>query len=191
MIIEEIEESIKVKQQILKSEIPNSIDVIADLIIEQFKNGKKLLLAGNGGSAGDSQHLATEFVARFETNRIALPAIALSTDSSLLTAIGNDFSFENIFSRQIEALGNKGDIFIAISTSGNSKNIVKAVEIAKQKQLITVSLTGQNGGKIAKLTDYAIQIPSSRTSRIQEAHIMVGHILCSTIEKNPFIKKLK
>jgi len=186
LIVSEIKESIDVKNRVLESEIPNYIDLIADITIEQLQNGKKILLAGNGGSAGDAQHIATELVVRFEKNRRSLPAIALTTDTSLLTAVGNDYSFDKIFSRQIEALGNSGDIFIAISTSGNSKNIVKAVEVAKERQLLTVAFTGENGGKVGEIADYSIQIPSSRTSRIQEAHIMVGHILCSVIEQRFF-----
>jgi D-sedoheptulose 7-phosphate isomerase len=182
LIEDELTESIAVKESILESDIPSYLDLIADISVEQIKNGGKIMFAGNGGSAGDAQHLATELVVRFEKNRKALPAIALTTDTSLLTAVSNDLSFEHLFSRQIEALGGSSDILIAISTSGNSKNILRAVEVAKEKRILTVGFSGL-GGELSKIVDYSIAIPSRRTSRIQEAHITVGHILCSLIEK--------
>jgi D-sedoheptulose 7-phosphate isomerase len=147
-----------------------------------LEQGKKLLFFGNGGSAADAQHLATELTVRFKTNRKALAAIALTTDTSALTAIGNDLGFEYLFSRQIEAIGHKGDMVIGISTSGKSPNILKALEIARQNGLITVGLTGGSGGEMGPLADILLKIPSSTTSRIQEMHITLGQMLCGALE---------
>ncbi len=161
---------------------------VCEVIIAAYRDGKKTLIAGNGGSAADAQHIAAEFVSRFYFDRPALPSIALTTDTSILTAIGNDYSYERLFSRQIEAIGQKGDVFIAISTSGNSKNILMGLEAAKSKGLITVGLTGASGGKMAALCDYAIKAPSDSTPRIQECHILVGHIICGAVEANLFTR---
>ena len=147
-----------------------------------LQSGKKLLFFGNGGSAADAQHLATELTVRFKTNRRALAALALTTDTSTLTAIGNDFGFDYLFSRQIEALGQEGDVAIGISTSGKSPNIIKAFEVARQKKLITVGLTGSTGGGLPQLVDLLITVPSSTTSRIQEMHITLGQMLCGALE---------
>ncbi|SHN66023.1 D-sedoheptulose 7-phosphate isomerase [Desulfovibrio litoralis] len=140
--------------------------------------GNKILLCGNGGSAADAQHLAAEFVNRFELDRPPLPAIALTTDSSILTAIGNDFSFEQIFSKQVQALGNQGDMLFAISTSGNSTNVLRAIEVAKEKQMLVVGLTGNTGGKMASVCDYLFNVPEANTALVQEIHIALEHLLC-------------
>jgi D-sedoheptulose 7-phosphate isomerase len=161
---------------------------ISEECISALKNNKKILLAGNGGSAADAQHIAAELVSRFLLERRGLPAIAITTDSSILTAIGNDYGFENIFSRQIEALGQRGDVFIAYSTSGKSLNIIKALEVASGMGLMCVGLTGSCNSKMLQLCDYKIQIPSSITSEIQEGHLIVGHIICNIIENKMFLK---
>ena len=155
----------------------------AILISRVFRKKKKLLVCGNGGSASDAQHFAAELVGRFKKNRISLPALALNTDTSAITAIANDYNYETIFSRQIEGIGAKGDVLLVISTSGNSKNIVKAVRTAKKKELITVGLTGKNYSKVASECDYCIAVPSKETSHIQELHIIILHLLCILIEK--------
>jgi D-sedoheptulose 7-phosphate isomerase len=163
----------------------------ADIIIKAFRVGNKLMLCGNGGSAADCQHIATEFVVRLshDMERPAMPAIALTTDSSNLTAGGNDIGFENVFARSVEGLGKEGDVLIGISTSGNSSNIIKAIESAKKKKVITIGLLGCGGGKISSHTDHNIIIPSSNVQRIQEGHITVGHILCEIAEREMFDKK--
>jgi D-sedoheptulose 7-phosphate isomerase len=147
------------------------------------RNGNKLMFCGNGGSAGDAQHLAAELVGRLVRDRRALPGLALSTDSSALTCIGNDFGFDEIFARQVQGLGRPGDVLFAISTSGNSTNVVRAVEAAKFAGIFTVGLLGRDGGKLAPIVDLAIVVPSDETARIQEAHIFLGHVLCTLIEK--------
>ncbi len=186
-IKEQLNESIKIKQMIYNDKsIISLIQDIAEEIIRVFKNGNKTLIAGNGGSAADAQHMAGEFVSKFYFDRHGLPAIALSTDTSIITAIGNDYGFERLFARQVQAIGVKGDIFIGISTSGNSSNIIKALEESKQLGLTTVGLTGQNGGKMPNLCDYCIKVPSTETPRIQEAHILIEHILCALVEKAIF-----
>ena len=180
-----IKNSIKIKSDILESKSTlREIEKISNEIAVCYKNGGKVLTAGNGGSAGDAQHIAAELVVKFYKDRRALPAIALTTDSSIITAIGNDSSFENIFSRQLSALGNSGDIFIGISTSGNSLNILNAIRAAKELGLVTVGLTGGSKSKMDELCDYLIKIPSSDTPKIQEAHIMIGHIICAMTENN-------
>jgi len=183
-ILNQIQASIEIKKMILNnSQFINLLTLISEKAIEIYNNNKKILIAGNGGSAADAQHLAGELVSRFYFDRPALSAIALTTDTSILTSIGNDYGYEHIFSRQIEAVGQKGDMFIGISTSGNSPNIIKALEICKAKEIKTVGLTGQTGGEMASLCDYCIKIPSDETPRIQECHIMIGHIICSIIEE--------
>jgi D-sedoheptulose 7-phosphate isomerase len=147
-----------------------------------LKNGGKILVMGNGGSAADSQHIAAEIVGRYKRDRRGLPAIALTTDTSILTSVGNDFGFDYIFSRQVEALCNPADVVIGISTSGNSANVIKAIETAKQIGATTVALTGGTGGKLAAMCDFSLIMPSSDTPRIQEAHIFVGHSLCGLLE---------
>lgn len=147
-----------------------------------LKNGGKILFFGNGGSAADAQHLATELVVRFRKNRPSLAAIALTTDTSALTAIGNDFGFEDIFSRQVEGLGRKGDVVIGISTSGNSPNVLKALKLAREMGLVTVGFGGGTGGKLPEVSDISLIVPSAVTARIQECHILLGHMLCGAIE---------
>lgn len=188
-IKEHIFDSIKVKQKILSSVcIIEEIKKAALEVLNAYKNNKKTLLAGNGGSAADAQHIAGEFVSRFYFDRPGIPSIALTTDTSILTAIGNDYGYENLFSRQIQANGVAGDIFIAISTSGNSKNILKALEVCKEKDIKTIGLTGSNGGLMNNLCDIIIKVPSNCTPRIQESHILIGHIICAIVEEEMFGK---
>ncbi|MFA7228260.1 MAG: D-sedoheptulose 7-phosphate isomerase [Melioribacteraceae bacterium] len=182
-IADSLKESSDVKlkmESACKAEILVAVHGIADA----FRNGKKLLLCGNGGSAADSQHIAAEFMIRLShhVQRPALPAIALTTDSSNLTAGGNDIGFENVYARNVEGLGNEGDILIAISTSGNSQNIIKAVEKAHEKKMFVVGFLGGSGGKLKDIVDLPIVIPSSNTQRIQEGHITVAHIICELVE---------
>ncbi|AEA34634.1 D-sedoheptulose 7-phosphate isomerase [Hippea maritima] len=185
----QIKKSYEVKKNMLDNEkLIDEILEIGNLLIETYKKGNKLLIAGNGGSAADAQHIAGELVSKFYFDRPALPAIALTTDTSIITAIGNDYGYEYLFSRQIEANGVKGDVFLGISTSGNSKNIIEGLKTAKEKGLITIGLTGESGGKMKNLCDYCICVPSRETPRIQEAHILIGHILCSVIEEAIFGK---
>jgi len=155
----------------------------AELITKCLSSGGKLLFFGNGGSAADAQHLAAEFVGRFVRERRGLPAIALTTDSSILTAVSNDYGFDRVFARQIEALANAGDLTIAISTSGNSPNVLEAVKAAKERNLRTVGLSGKDGGTLAQLADVTIAVPSTSTARIQECHIAIGHIFCELVDR--------
>lgn len=183
----QIEATIRVKQTIFAND--NTIRLIEEVskqAVEIYKRGNKVILAGNGGSAADAQHLAGEFVSRFFFDRPGLPAIALTTDTSIMTAIGNDYGYECLFSRQVQANGVKGDMFIGISTSGNSPNILMAMEECRKKGIITVGLTGQSGGKMEELCDHCFRVPSEETPRIQEAHIMIGHIICSIVEAELF-----
>lgn len=182
-------DSIKVKNEILNDEnLLNLIKQTSLKILDAYKKGNKTLLAGNGGSAADAQHIAGEFVSRFYFDRPGLASIALSTDTSIMTAIGNDYGYENLFFRQVQAQGVSGDVFIGISTSGNSKNIIKALELCKEKNIISVGLTGASGGAMNELCDYCIKVPSSCTPRIQEAHILIGHIICAIVEEELFGK---
>jgi D-sedoheptulose 7-phosphate isomerase len=155
-------------------------------LIDAFQKGNKVLLFGNGGSAADAQHIAAEFVGRFAFDRPALPALALSVNTSCVTAIGNDYGFDQVFSRQIEALAHGGDVAIGFSTSGNSANVVRAMEAAKKMELHTVGLTGSTGNKLAKAVDHCICVPSNETPRIQECHILVGHIISELVEQTIF-----
>jgi len=186
-IIRAIGDSISVKKKILEDEgLVNSLHEIADECISAFRQGNRVLLAGNGGSAADAQHIAAEFVGRYAFDRPGLPAIALSTDTSMLTAIGNDYGFDRIFCRQLEANGSKGDVFIGISTSGNSPNVTAALQRARELDIITIGLTGHSGGEMQSLCDYCIQVPSMSTPRIQESHIMLAHIICELVENTLF-----
>lgn len=180
--VKSFKQHIEVIESILQNDIAK-IEVCANLIFETFKKGNKILIFGNGGSAADAQHIAAEFVGRYETERIALPAIALTTDTSALTAITNDYDFERVFSRQVEALAVEGDCMIAISTSGNSPNVISAVMTARNKGCRIIGMTGAKGKKLASLCDEVILIPSGRTARIQEAHITIAHIWCEMIDK--------
>ena len=159
------------------------LEKIVNQLYYIVKNKNKIMFCGNGGSAADSQHLAAEFVGRFEIERKALAAISLTTDSSILTSVGNDYNFDEIFSRQVSGLGNKGDALVCISTSGNSVNLKNAVLAAKQMKIITIGLLGNNGGIINDILDYSIIVDSSKTARIQEAHIFIGHTICALIDK--------
>jgi D-sedoheptulose 7-phosphate isomerase len=181
-----IHDSIAVKQALLAdSALHDALLVVARLCIDALKAGNKIMLAGNGGSAADSQHIAAEFVSRFEFDRPGLASIALTTDTSMLTAIGNDYGYEYVFARQIEANGREGDVFIGISTSGNSKNVIAAVEAAHRRGIHTVALCGA-GGRLPELCHYALRAPSTHTPRIQESHILMGHILCALCEEAMF-----
>jgi D-sedoheptulose 7-phosphate isomerase len=162
---------------------------VAGSCIEALRRGNKILFAGNGGSAADSQHLAAELVSRFAYDRPGLPAFALTTDTSVLTAIGNDYGYERLFARQIEAVGKKGDVFFGISTSGRSPNILQALRVARDQGLLVVGLTGRGGGQMPELCDYCLRTPSESTPRIQEGHIAIGHILCWLIEQRLFPNK--
>jgi len=174
-------ESIEVKSETLKKNLPQIIRT-AEAIIKAFKSGNKIFFCGNGGSAADSQHIAAEFVGRFQKERKAWPAIALTTDTSALTALGNDYTFDIVFARQLQALGQKGDVLVAISTSGNSKNVLEAVKFAKAQGIITVGVTGGKGGVLAGLCDIAIVAASSKTARIQESHLVIFHSICELVE---------
>jgi len=187
----EIKESIAVKSELLKACLPDINRAIHQLLTT-IKNGGKILLCGNGGSAADAQHIAAEMVIRLTSSndRPAIAALALTTDTSILTAGANDYGFEFVFSRQIEALGKREDTLIAISTSGNSNNVIEAVNMAHEKGLYVIGLLGGDGGKLKKLVDLPLVIPSKTTARIQECHIMIGHILCDILERELFNKNV-
>lgn len=185
-----IQESINVKELILaNNDLINRIKSAAQSCVESLQDGGKVHFCGNGGSAADAQHLAAELSGRFYYDRKPLNAEALHVNTSYLTAVANDYSFNMIYSRMIEASAKQGDVLVAISTSGNSENIVKAIEAAKQKKMLVVGMTGETGGKMATLCDILINVPSSCTPRIQEAHIMIGHIICEIIESTIFPKQ--
>ncbi len=166
--------------------LKDNLELSAVACIQSLMNGGKILLAGNGGSAADAQHIAGEFVSRFAFDRPGLFAMALTTDTSILTAVGNDYGYEKLFSRQIQACGQRGDIFIAYSTSGNSKNILQALEVARDKGLVCIGFTGNCKGKITTLCDYLLEVPSLDTPKIQEGHLVLGHILCGLVEAEIF-----
>lgn len=174
-------DSANVKQQFAREHADRIVEV-ATLIADAFRNGNKVLLFGNGGSSTDAAHIAAEFVGRYQRERVPLPAIALATDIAAITCIANDYGFEELFARQVRAHGRKGDIAIGISTSGNSPNVLKGVEAARDGGLITIAWTGANGGKLAGLVDHPFIVPSTVTSRIQESHITLGHVLCELVE---------
>jgi D-sedoheptulose 7-phosphate isomerase len=187
MIKSRIQSSIETKNKILNdNELLLRIKEAANLLVNTYKNKNKVWLCGNGGSAADAQHIAAELSGRFYLNRKPLFAEALHVNTSYITAVANDYSFDEIYSRYIDAAGNKNDVLIAISTSGNSLNIVKAVEKAKEKELKVISLTGESGGKLKEISDIIINIPSKDTPRIQESHILIGHILCEIVESEIF-----
>jgi D-sedoheptulose 7-phosphate isomerase len=184
-----IQSSIEVKQQLLQDEVlVKQIETVVEVVTNAFKNGNAVYFAGNGGSAADAQHLAAEFSGRFYKDRKALPSDALHCNSSYLTAVANDYSYDVIYSRLLEGLAKKGDVLVGISTSGNSANIVKAFEMAASMGVITVGFTGANGGKMKNMANYLINVPSNTTPRIQESHILVGHIICELVEENIFGK---
>jgi D-sedoheptulose 7-phosphate isomerase len=181
-IIKAFEESASVKQQFIRENLELVID-ISRLLSETFNRGNKLILFGNGGSATDASHIAGEFVNRFKKQRPGLPAIALNTDVAVLTSIANDYDYSEIFSRQVKALAQEGDVAIALSTSGNSPNILKAVDAAKRKKTKVIAFTGLKGNKLAAKADYTFAVPSNNTPRIQETHITLGHVLCQMVEE--------
>jgi D-sedoheptulose 7-phosphate isomerase len=188
IIEQRIKESIITKEKILsKIDIINQLETISKLVIEALNNDKKVIFAGNGGSCSDAFHLSGEFVSRFLFDRPALASIALGANNSIVTAVGNDYSYKDVFSRELFALGNEGDIFIAISTSGNSENIIKAIKVANDKNITVFGFTGLGGGKMKDFCN-CICVPSSETARIQESHILLGHILCELVEYKIFSK---
>ena len=186
-IKDQIKKSYETKQAIYENEaLLEKIEDVARRCVALYKTDKKTILAGNGGSAADAQHIAAELVGRYGFDRPSIPSLALTTDTSNLTAIGNDYGYDQVFSRQLEGMGQAGDIFFGISTSGNSLNIIKAFESAKKKGITTVALVGRDGGEMAKMADVALVVPSDSTPRIQESHILIGHIICDIIEKETF-----
>ncbi|HPI53321.1 MAG TPA: D-sedoheptulose 7-phosphate isomerase [Chitinophagaceae bacterium] len=179
--------SIDVKTQIANNEqLHQVIENATHIITEAFRRGNKVLFCGNGGSAADAQHLAAEFSGRFYTDREALPAEALHCNTSYLTAVANDYSYDVVYARLIQGIGREGDVLIGLSTSGNSKNIVEAFKVAKAKNMITIGFTGETGGAMKELSDYLLNVPSMDTPRIQESHIMIGHIICQLVEEMYF-----
>ncbi len=182
-----ITDSINVKKQILAdNRILQTVKDCVHVLVSAFRKGNKVLFCGNGGSAADAQHLAAEFSGRFYLNRDALPAEALHCNTSYITAVGNDYGYDVIYSRIVNGIGNAGDVLIGLSTSGNSQNIVKAFEVAERKAITTIAFTGSGGGKLKELTQYLINVPSNDTPRIQESHIMLGHIICQLVEEQYF-----
>lgn len=191
IIIEQLKDSARVKL-IIANTMTDAIVNASVMMVRAFRGGGKILLAGNGGSAADAQHIAGEFVGRFRMERQALPAYALSTNTSILTALANDYSYDMVFARAIEALAcHPADLFVAISTSGNSPNILKAVEASRARRIATIGLTGRGGGRLKSIVDLPIVVPSDDTQRIQEAHITIGHIICDLVERELFDKKEK
>ncbi len=179
--------SIDVKQQVLQNDsLLTTVNDCVNIIVAAFSKGNKVLFCGNGGSAADAQHLAAEFSGRFYTDRDALPAEALHCNTSYLTAVANDYSFDVVYSRIIKGTGNKGDVLVGLSTSGNSKNIINAFTAAKEKGMTTISFTGATGGALKDLSDQLLNVPSTDTPRIQECHIMLGHIICQLVEEKYF-----
>jgi D-sedoheptulose 7-phosphate isomerase len=184
LVARRIEESAAVKRALLAER--ELIAAVGEKLIEAYRAGKKLLIFGNGGSASDAQHIAAELVGRYYFDRRALPAEALTVNASSLTAIGNDYSFAQVFARQVEALGNAGDVAVGISTSGNSPNVVEGVRAAKRMGLVTVALTGAGGGRLKDEVDYCVAVPSTDTPRVQEAHALIGHVWCELVERALF-----
>jgi len=182
-ILKAFEESIKVKEKFIEEKNIDKIIEVARAIANAFNDGKKLILFGNGGSATDASHIAAEFVNRFKKERPGLPAIALNTDMAVITSIANDYDFSEIFAKQLKSLADSGDIVIAISTSGNSPNVIKAMDVAKKKRLTTVAFTGSKGEKLASKATYSFIVPSDSTPRIQETHITLGHVICQMVEE--------
>ena len=182
-IRQRLAESAAVKEAMRQdAELVAIIGKIADVVIEAYRNGHKVLLCGNGGSAADTLHIAAELVGRFYSDRESLPAISLAANTSTVTAIGNDFSFENIFARQVRGLGQQGDVLIGLSTSGNSENVFRAVRVAKEVGIKVIAFTGSGGGKLLEESDFCLRVPSENTARIQEAHITAAHIICELVE---------
>ena len=181
-ILKAFEESIEVKKKFAEENVDTIIEV-AKVIADAFNKGKKLILFGNGGSATDASHIAAEFINRFQKERPSLPAISLNADMAVITSIANDYDFSEVFAKQLKSLSNEGDVVIAISTSGNSPNILKAMDVAKRRRLTTIAFTGMKGDKFASKATYAFIVPSDKTPHIQETHITLGHILCRMVEE--------
>lgn len=182
-----IQASISVKEKILKdASITERIAEVVSVVVDAFRNGHRLYFCGNGGSAADAQHLAAELSGRFYTDRKALPAEALHCNTSYLTAVANDYSFDVIYARLVSGIAEKGDVLLGFSTSGNSQNIIKAFEVAREQEVVTIGFTGALGGQLKPLSDYLFNVPASDTPRIQEAHIMIGHIICELVEEQYF-----
>ncbi|MEO0096333.1 MAG: D-sedoheptulose 7-phosphate isomerase [candidate division WOR-3 bacterium] len=183
LIKAQINESINLKKALLRDEFIDTIITVGKVVANAYKNNKKVILFGNGGSAADAQHIAAELVGKYRLVRSGLPALALTTNTSIITAIGNDFSFDDVFSHQIETFGEEGDIAIGITTSGKSKNVINGLKKARKRRLTTIVLTGKDGMQLKKITDYCICVPSVDTPRIQEIHITIGHIICEIVER--------
>jgi D-sedoheptulose 7-phosphate isomerase len=190
LINESITDSIDTQRRILLDDtLRNSILIASQKITEAYQKGKKTILAGNGGSASGAEHMAGEFIGKYYLDRSSMPAIALSANTVVITAVGNDYEFAEIFSRQIQAFGERGDIFIGLSTSGNSKNIIAALKECNKRKIFSIGLTGNNPCRMDKICDLIIKVPSGDTPRVQESHIMIGHIICQIVEKNLFGRK--
>lgn len=190
LVRQRVEESLGIKRALLKDEwILRRVVQVAQVLTETLASGRKVLLCGNGGSAADAQHIAAELVGRYRRERPGLPALALTVNTSSLTAIGNDYSYEMVFARQIEALAAPGDVLIAISTSGNSPNVLKAVDAAKARGVITVGLTGRGGGQLKWLADHCVSVPAEEADRAQECHLLIGHIWCEAVERELFAEQ--
>ncbi len=186
-IQKQIQERIQLFMNLLEDDhLIAQVEEVVEILVSALKNGNKVMIAGNGGSAADAQHMAGEFVGRFYHDRDPLPAIALTTDSSVLTSVGNDYGFKQVFSRQIQALGNRGDVFLAISTSGDSANILRAREVSKKKSILTIGLTGNKKGKMNALCNHLLEIPSDDTAQIQECHLVIEHMICGLVENKVF-----
>ncbi|PWT77274.1 MAG: phosphoheptose isomerase [Bacteroidetes bacterium] len=184
-----VSESVAVKNKLLSDDgLLTVVEEIVSSMVKALKNGKRIYFCGNGGSAADAQHLAAEFSGRFYTDREALPAEALHCNTSYLTAVANDYSYDVVYARLIKGIAHEGDILVGLSTSGNSSNIVKAFETAREKKVITVGFTGDTGGKMKSLSDFLLNIPSTNTPRIQESHILLGHVICELVEEQYFHK---
>ena len=182
-----ISESVEVKNKVMQNgALLKTVDEVASAMVAALKNGNRIYFCGNGGSAADAQHLAAEFSGRFYIDRDALPAEALHCNTSYITAVGNDYGYDVVYSRLIKGIGSKGDFLVGLSTSGNSANIIKAFQTAREKGIITVGFTGESGGKMKELCDHLINVPSANTPRIQESHIMLGHIICQLVEEQYF-----
>jgi D-sedoheptulose 7-phosphate isomerase len=188
-VIQRIQQSIQVKNLLLQNAaLVETISTVARVWIAAFKGGSKVWFCGNGGSAADAQHLASELSGRYYFDRPPLPSEALHVNTSYLTAVANDYGYQEVFARYVDGFGKKGDVLVGLSTSGNSKNVVRAFEVAKKKEITTIAFTGMNGGELLPKSDYIIAIPSTDTPKIQESHIMIGHILCEIVEKTLFQK---
>ncbi len=185
IVIRELEESANIKTMMAQS-LAGTIVSAAQMILKAYQTGGKVLLIGNGGSAADAQHIAAELVGRFKLERRSLPAIALTTNTAILTAVANDYGYDTVFSRQLEALANEGDVLIAITTSGASANILKAIDTARSQGVLVIALTGEKGKQLRGTTELTITVPSDNTQRIQEAHITIGHIICHLVEQELF-----